>query len=87
MTIAERDAGRSMRYHLCVLGSLFWMLVKIVIAVVALAAMVFVASLSPNPGRCPRCNSSLGVDHEHVWENPGSGDHCNVCGWNRSDER
>lgn len=79
-----------MRYHAGVLGWLFWLLVKIIIAVVALGALVavvFVTSLSPNPGRCPSCSSQLGVDREHFWDDPGSGDHCNVCGWRRSDER
>jgi len=79
-----------MRYDAGVLGWLLWLLwllVRIVAAAVVLIAMVFVASLSPNPGHCPSCSSALGVDREHFWEDPGSGDYCTVCGWHRSDER
>jgi hypothetical protein len=75
-----------MRYHRGVLGWLFWLLVKIVIGAIVLIAMIFVVSLAPDRGRCPSCNSSLGVDREHFWEDPGS-DHCHVCGWDRSDKR
>jgi len=67
------------------LGWLLWLFVRIVVAVVFLIAAVFVASLSPSPGRCPSCDSLLNEGGERFWESGGGGNYCTVCGWHSND--